>query len=55
MFWGRLDQNSDVHGIRKPQLTYNGENDVSNFVLVAFDLILFILAGNKDMHNFRQA
>ena len=24
MFWGRLDQNSGVHGNRKPPLTYNG-------------------------------
>ena len=31
MFWGRLDQNSDVHGNRKPTLTYNGENGVSTF------------------------
>ena len=31
MFWGRLDQNSDVHGNRKPPLTYNGENGVSTF------------------------
>ena len=31
MFWGRLDQNSGVHGNRKPPLTYNGENGVSNF------------------------
>ena len=31
MFWGRLDQNSGVHGNRKPPLTYNGENDVSTF------------------------
>ena len=30
MFWGRLDQNSAVHGNRKPLLTYNGEN-VSTF------------------------
>ena len=29
MFWGRLDQNSGVHGNRMPPLTYNGENDVS--------------------------
>ena len=28
-FWGRLDQNSSVHGNRKPLLTYNGENGVS--------------------------
>ena len=31
MFWGRLDQNSGVHGNRKPQLTYNGENGLSTF------------------------
>ena len=31
MFWGRLDHNSGVHGNRKPPLTYNGENGVSNF------------------------
>ena len=31
MFWGRLDQNSDAHGNRKPPLTYNGENGVSIF------------------------
>ena len=31
MFWGRLDQNSGVHGNRKPPLTYNGENGVSTF------------------------
>ena len=31
MFWGTLDQNSGVHGNRKPPLTYNGEDDVSTF------------------------
>ena len=31
MFWGRLDQNSGVHGNRIPPLTYNGENGVSTF------------------------
>ena len=31
MFWGRLDQNSGVHGNRKPPLTYNGETGVSTF------------------------
>ena len=31
MFWGRLDQNSGVHGNRKPPLTYNGEDGVSTF------------------------
>ena len=33
-FWGRLDQNSGVHGNRKPLLTYNGENGVSTFRLL---------------------
>ena len=50
-FWGRLDQNSGFHCNIKPLLTYNGENDVSTFVSVLFDPILFILAGNKDMHK----
>ena len=31
MFWGRLDQNSGVHGNRKSPLTYNDENGVSTF------------------------
>ena len=31
MFWRRLDQNSGVHGNRKPPLTCNGENGVSTF------------------------
>ena len=30
-FWGWLDQNSGVHGNRKPPLTYNGENGISTF------------------------
>ena len=30
-FWGRLDQNAGFHGNWKPQLNYNGENDVSTF------------------------
>ena len=51
MFWGRLDQNSGVHGNRKPPLTFNGENDVSTFSQLFFDPILFILAGNEDMHK----
>ena len=35
-FWGRLDQNSGIHGNRKPPLTYNGENDVSSFSWLFF-------------------
>ena len=40
---GRLDQNSCVHGNRKPPLTYNEENGVSTFsrlVLIRFFLYL---------------
>ena len=51
MFWGRLDQNSGVHGNRKPPLAYNGENGVRYLFSVAFDPILFIIAGNEDMHK----
>ena len=36
MFWGRLDQNSAVHGNRKHPLTYNGENGVSTFSRLLF-------------------
>ena len=50
MFWGRLDQNSGAHGNRKPPLIYNGENGVSTFSRMLL-IILFILAGNKDMHK----
>ena len=31
MFWGWLDQNSGVHGNRKPRLTYDEDNGVSTF------------------------
>ena len=31
MFWGRLDQNSGVHGNRKPPLIYNGDTGVATF------------------------
>ena len=31
MFWGRLDQNSGVHGNRKSPLTFSEENGVSTF------------------------
>ena len=49
-FWGRLDQNSGFHGNRKPPSTYNGKNDLHLFSF-AFDPLLFILAGNEDMHK----
>ena len=51
MFWGRLDQNSGVRGNRKPPLTYNGGKWCLHLFLAAFDPILFILAGNEDMHK----
>ena len=50
-FLGRLVQNSGFHGNRKPVMTCNGENDVSTFSRLFFYLILFILAGNEDMHT----
>ena len=51
MFWSWLDQNSGVHGNRKPPLTYNGGKWCLHFFSVAFNPILFILAGNEDMHE----
>ena len=42
-FWGRLDQNSGIHGNRKPPLTYNGENDVSTFSRLFFIWIFLYL------------
>ena len=51
MFWGRLDQNSGVHGNRKPPLTHNGENGVSTFSRLLFYPILLLLAGNEDKHK----
>ena len=41
-----MDQNSGVHGNRKPPLTYNGENDSPPF-LVAFDWIFSYLQVTK--------
>ena len=51
MFWGRLDQNSGVHGNRKPPLTYKSGKWCLQLFLVAFGSILFVLAGNEDMHK----
>ena len=51
MFWGRLDQNSGVHGNRKPPLTYNGANGVSTFSRLLLSRSFFILADNEDMHK----
>ena len=36
---------------QKRPLTYNGENNVSTFSRLFFYPILFILAGNEDMHK----
>ena len=47
---GQTGSNSGFNGNRNHPLTYNGENDVHLFS-VDFDPILFILAGNEDMHN----
>ena len=46
---GRLDQNSGFHGNRKPSLTLMGK--MMSLFSVVFDPILFILAGNEDMHK----
>ena len=47
MFWGRLDQNSGVHGNRKPLLTYNGENSVSTFTRLLLIQSFLYLQGMK--------
>ena len=48
MFWGWLDQNSGVHGNRKPPLTYNGENGVSTFSQLFLILsFLYLLVARK--------
>ena len=36
---------------QKAPIDYNEENDVSIFSRLFYDPILFILAGNKDMHQ----
>ena len=51
MFWGRMNQNYCVHGNKKPPLTYNGEKWCLRLFSVAFHPILFILAGNEDLHQ----
>ena len=60
MFWGRLDQNSGVHGNWKPLLTYNGKNGVSTFsrlLLIRFFLYLQITRiciKSRTISNFGQ-
>ena len=49
MFWGWLDQNSGVHGNRKLPLTWG--KWCPHLFLIAFDPILFILAGDEDKHK----
>ena len=46
-----MDQNSGFHGNRKRPLTCNGENIVSTFSQFFFYPILFVFAGNEDMHK----
>ena len=50
-FWSRWIKTLCFHGNSKPPLIYNGESDVSTFFSVVFDPILFMLAGNEDMHK----
>ena len=46
-----MDQNSGVHGNRKPPSTYDGENGVSTFSRLFLIRFFLILAGNEDMHK----
>ena len=50
-FWGRLDQNSGFHGNRNPQWLIMGKTMSPPFLVFFFYPILFILAGNEDMHK----
>ena len=50
-FCSRWDQNSGLHGNRKPPLTYNGGKRCLHLFSVVFDPILCIIAGNEDMHK----
>ena len=50
VFWAEWIK-TGFHGYRKPQLTYNGSKRCLHLFSVAFDRILFILAGNQDMHK----
>ena len=52
MFWGRLDQNSGVHGNRKPPLTYNGENGVSTFSQLLRPLVELLALEWRKFHTF---
>ena len=58
MFWGRLNQNSGVHGNRKPPLTYNRGNYVSTFSQLLLIRSFFILAStcikSRTSSNFGQ-
>ena len=49
-FWGRLDKNSGFHGNRNPHWLIFGKT-MSPPSLGCFVSILFILAGNEDMHK----
>ena len=49
-FWGRLDQNSGFHGNRTP-IDLQWRKQRLHLFSVVFYLILFILAGNEDMHT----
>ena len=53
MFWGRLDQNSGVHGNRKPPLTYNGENGVSTFSRLLYIWSFLYLQVTRTCIKFR--
>ena len=55
MFWGRLDQNSGVHGNRKTPLTYNGENSVSTFSWLLLIRSFLYLQGTRTCIKSRKS
>ena len=55
-FWGWLNQNSGVHGNRKPPLTYNGENGVSTYsLLLLIRSFLYLLVARTCIKSWRSS
>ena len=50
-FWARSDQNSGFHGYRKLPYGLEWREQCLHFFSAVFHPILFILAGNDDMHK----
>ena len=53
-FLGRLDQNSDFHGNRKPPLTYNGESGVAIFTWLFLNRSFLYFQVTRTSSNFGQ-